>query len=215
MSRHTKEWTAEDVALLREHYSKPHGLEFLIVSLGRGRSSIWMKAQRLNVPHYMYLLRGAKGAKGNKGEGGEITVDRLKECTITNAVTGCWEWAAGRHTAGYGKITLNHETVLVHRIMYAAAHPEDDIVDKAICHHCDNPPCCNPEHLYAGTDKDNMRDLFSRGTKSSLHLNVEKVVAVRRRLADGVRVVDVAREYGVPYAVIHAVKQRRTWRWVA
>lgn len=156
-----KVWTVEQETLLREHYSKPDGILFLMTKLKRPRTSIWMKALRLGVPHYMYVLRGAKGARGNKGEGANWSVEILKQKTKEND-NGCWVWTGALMPAGYGSIMINRVTKLAHRIMFGLANPDIDISEKFICHHCDNPPCINPSHLYAGTQVDNAQDMIRR-----------------------------------------------------
>ena len=75
----------------------------------------------------------------------------------------CWEWTGGsRNAYGYGQFRLNGRMVKVHRISYELSHgsiPEGMLV----CHHCDNPPCANPSHLFLGTDKDNAIDREMKG----------------------------------------------------
>lgn len=149
--RKTKEWTPHDVHMLRENYSKPGGIEFLIKKLGRSRPSIWAHARRLQIPHYMFAL------------GNDLSVAKLKENSKENKKTGCWEWRGGKHSFGYGKVFVRGKEYNTHRLMYSLAHPEQDISGLNVCHHCDNPPCINPEHLYAGTQSQNILDCVKRG----------------------------------------------------
>jgi len=75
----------------------------------------------------------------------------------------CWLWLGSRlnhKTRGadrsYGMYNIRPKMILAHR--YAAALSGLDITDKLVCHTCDNPPCCNPAHLYVGTHQDNSDD---------------------------------------------------------
>jgi hypothetical protein len=83
---------------------------------------------------------------------------------------GCWEWKGDLHPNGYA-YTTNHETEKkyhVHRVSYEIFKgriPEG----LYICHHCDNKSCCNPEHLWAGTAKENMQDAKRKGRLKNQH----------------------------------------------
>lgn len=72
---------------------------------------------------------------------------------------GCWEWTGLLSKSGYGKITWRaHGDLRVHRVaamLWLGMAPDDA---RFVCHHCDNPPCFNPQHLFLGTAKDNQLD---------------------------------------------------------
>ena len=71
----------------------------------------------------------------------------------------CWEWKGNRFTNDYGQVSVNSKKKLTHK--QAWVYMNGDIEDESllVCHHCDNPPCCNPNHLFLGTHSDNMRDM--------------------------------------------------------
>ena len=76
----------------------------------------------------------------------------------------CWEWQAYKSNSGYGRFRLDGRDQLAHRVAYWLEH--DEIPEGAhILHVCDNPPCCNPSHLYIGDASRNMRDAYDRGQK--------------------------------------------------
>lgn len=98
---------------------------------------------------------------------GEHEVAALLERLLSQikvSESGCWEWIGGRFANGYARIRWHGKTVQVHRIVAHLVHGLDindpDVVAR---HHCDNPPCINPEHLAPGTHADNVQDAIARG----------------------------------------------------
>lgn len=74
----------------------------------------------------------------------------------------CWPYMGARRAAGYGRLRVRRKHELAHRIAYQLRHgPLDD--QLMVCHSCDNPPCCNPAHLFAGTHQQNVDDKVAKG----------------------------------------------------
>src|SRR3990167_3745776 len=115
--RITKRWTETEHSLMRQHYSLPDGVEFLMSALKRDRPSLWIKAQRLGLTHYVYILRGGKADKRKLA----ITVENLKMNTIIDPIKGCWLWTGPCYGTGYGSLTINRKSHLAHMLMFAAA----------------------------------------------------------------------------------------------
>lgn len=75
---------------------------------------------------------------------------------------GCWVWKGKKYGNGYGRSTVNGKRGPAHRHAWELTNgpiPEG----LYVCHHCDNKPCCRPDHLFAGTQKDNMQDWTNKG----------------------------------------------------
>lgn len=78
---------------------------------------------------------------------------------------GCWIWLGGtRNVDGYGAFHLGrNQYIMTHRLSYLAWNgPLTE--GQCVLHRCNNPQCCNPDHLYAGSKKDNRRDSMVAGT---------------------------------------------------
>jgi hypothetical protein len=74
----------------------------------------------------------------------------------------CVEWQGARMARGYGRLRVNGRQMLAHRVAWERANgpiPEGYV----ICHRCDNPPCVNVDHLFLGTQRDNVYDMCAKG----------------------------------------------------
>lgn len=80
---------------------------------------------------------------------------------------GCWEWTGARAAHGYGQVWDGQRQTGAHRMAWRLTFGK---IPKGlvVCHRCDNPPCCNPSHLFLGTPSDNARDAFQKRTMRSL-----------------------------------------------
>lgn len=89
--------------------------------------------------------------------------ERFDRIGVTVTPEGCHEWRGARRAGGYGAVSVAvRQTDYAHRVAWQLAFgPIPD--GMFVCHRCDNPPCCNPEHLFLGTNADNMRDMVAKG----------------------------------------------------
>jgi len=76
--------------------------------------------------------------------------------------TDCWIWLGSRNNGGYGYMAYNGWSEGVHRISWII-HRGPIPLGMWICHHCDQPGCLRPDHLFLGTPQDNVADMIAKG----------------------------------------------------
>lgn len=143
----------------------------------------------------------------------------------------CWEWQASLDHAGYGQFNIDHRPHHAHRVAYMLTHGEMP-VGFQVCHDCDNPPCCNPNHLFKGTNQDNVDDKIAKGRQfkgearrqiskaSALHgsahqnsiLTESQVLEIRRLHATGNwSQGQLAKRFKTKQSNIFRIVHRETW----
>jgi hypothetical protein len=130
----------------------------------------------------------------------------------------CWPWVGSCLSKGYGQICVSGVKHLTHRYSYSLLHgpiPEN----MKVLHHCDNPPCCNPFHLFLGNDQDNMRDCVekrrqARGSQIWSNVLTEEEVREIRGLVGQINGTLLAYQYNVDFSTIYSIWKGKTWKWV-
>lgn len=95
----------------------------------------------------------------------KTTFERWREKVDMKGPDDCWEWLAQKDKGGYGYLKNNKKNTRAHRYAYEHFKNNDQSIPSSlcVCHHCDNPGCVNPNHLFLGTYKDNAQDRDRKG----------------------------------------------------
>lgn len=130
----------------------------------------------------------------------------------------CWIWQRSCIRGGYGSFMLvGKQKRIAHRFayeMFVGPIPKRQLV----LHECDNPPCCNPQHLFLGNHKKNIRDMVKKGRQAqgerhgNARLTEKDVRAIR---VDSRPLKEIAAEYGVRADHICDIRKRKRWRCVS
>lgn len=123
----------------------------------------------------------------------------------------CWPWLGRKGNKGYGVYVVDGACRKVHRLAYAERVGPIP-AGKLVCHSCDNPPCCNPAHLFVGTAADNSADMVAKNRQAMnldhglAKLNEQEVKAIR---ADRRKTPTIASQYGVSASTVYRIKTGR------
>jgi len=140
----------------------------------------------------------------------------INRVSVSN--NGCWEWDLSRNKSGYGTLQLCGEG-LAHRVFYRLFCGEipDGLL---VCHHCDNPPCCHPDHLFLGDSVDNGRDCIMKERHSNAKLSIKRALELKQRY-DRIPVIGsrklrgqvekLALEFGISKSQMHRLKNGERW----
>lgn len=137
---------------------------------------------------------------------------------VKKQLSGCWEWGGAKDQDGYGVFRGEVGGVKfnrAHRFSYAV-HFGEIPEGSYICHSCDNPKCVNPEHLWAGTPRDNMEDRDAKGRRivnfgescTSSKITKDQAAAI---LIDPRPYVVIAEEYNIAASTVGSIKNRESW----
>lgn len=127
----------------------------------------------------------------------------------------CWIWTATRNNMGYGCISVNNRNCYAHRVAWLLEHGAIPS-DIQVLHACDGGSlgCVNHQHLFLGTQADNLRDMAIKGRSGTAKLSANDVSIIRMELSRGVRGRSIAKRFGVSEHCISKIKSHKNWRHV-
>jgi hypothetical protein len=175
-------------------------------------------------PEHLYL--GRYTSRRNEKEPKLSEINLIGLIRISEDLTSfvertdyCWNWTGTINKFGYGIITHKYYLYFVHRLAYVkhfGSVPENMFV----LHKCDNRKCINPEHLFIGTNRDNVDDMLNkerqpRGeTKHNSILLERDILLIRKMKQEGETLKDISKYFNVSEGAIYDVIARRTWKHI-
>ena len=145
-----------------------------------------------------------------------ITQERIESKVEKVAECGCWIWMGSITTRGYGQILSNNKTFYAHRASYMAFKGEIP-EGQYVCHKCDTVSCVNPEHLFLGTQKQNLQDMARKGRSTigernpQAKLTVEQVLQIREMQGSHQEIADLM---NISRSNVGLIKNRGRWNHV-
>lgn len=143
----------------------------------------------------------------------QTLLDRF-EAKIYYAIDSCWYWTGCVCKFGYGRIRVNGVSELSTRISYTLF--KGGIPDGMyVCHRCDNPACVNPDHLFLGSQSDNMKDMMNKGRRGyygeenpRTKLKESDILTIR---SGAFTVTELMTKYQMTYSGVWNIIHRRSW----
>ena len=145
----------------------------------------------------------------------ELCLNRFWSKANKISPNDCWEWIGSRTIKGYGLFCIEGKNMRAHRLSWQVANGEIP-EGLCVCHHCDNPSCVNPNHLFLGTNQDNTKDRVRKGrsafgVKHGRSMLNETKVRVIRAYYPSISAVQLAKIFGMARSSIGKVVRRETW----
>lgn len=149
----------------------------------------------------------------------QITKERIESKCEKVTESGCWVWMGATQVRGYGEMLSNNKKYLAHRASYETFVGE---IPKGmyVCHRCDNVYCVNPNHLFLGTQKDNLQDMAKKGRSTvgsknpMAKLTEEQVKDIKKCLSLNCSDTEIGKEFNVSRSAIQLIKQGKRWSHV-
>lgn len=148
--------------------------------------------------------------------------DRIEKYTLPEPNSGCWLWVGACAADGYPRITIGStkdgtkKSVRVTRLVCEEVHGLSEGMHAL--HKCDNPICINPDHLYPGTPRQNVKDCFDRNRRTQVRFGSDNPAArltekdVRAIRESKLKLKELADEYGISVSNVSMIRSGRRWR---
>ncbi len=145
----------------------------------------------------------------------ETKVTQNIEVRATGYATECWLWTGSVDKDGYGRVRIQSVFIKIHRLIWLCRFGmiPDDLV---VCHDCDQPGCCRPEHLKLGTSPDNIKERTrkgrtARGANQGASKLTDDLVRHIRSLHPAWEYAEIGRKFGISRQHARRLVERKSW----
>lgn len=147
----------------------------------------------------------------------ELIKDKISKNVYIDS-NDCWLWTASKHKQGYGNLNFRKIPSLAHRVSWTVYKGEIPC-GMNVCHKCDNPSCCNPEHLFLGTQLDNVVDCknknrFTRNIPKTRRtkLNYDQVKEIKKMFSEGISRKKIQEKFDVGQTCVAKILTGKSWQ---
>lgn len=181
------------------------------------------KVSRSTLPREKITMSTYKYVRGLEHLKIENTIENRFHTKVTEKdKNGCMLWTAFINPKGYGLFKFNGRTMPAHRCSYELHFGK---IPKGMCvlHKCDVRNCVNPDHLFLGTQIENIKDMCKKGRNSKSvgmdnpksKLTDRKVKNIKMKLSQGITITKLAKQYKVAECTIGFIKSNQTWKHIS
>lgn len=147
-------------------------------------------------------------------------IDRFYRSYSIDDNTNCWHWIAHKYKNGYGRMNVGKKQCLSHRFSWVL-YGNNLQTGRVICHRCDNRDCVNPEHLFQGTQSDNLNDMKEKGRScfgekngmAKLPIRYVKLIRIIHRFGD-FKISEIADFFNVSKSCVQSIVSRSKWKHI-
>lgn len=202
--------------LIKRYCNDGLSLKEIAIILSCSEETVRKKMKSFNIPRRADARRAVTLEKNHYTK--EHMIARFEKKFIKT--DNCWEWIGANNRHGYGFISFGKKTYKAHRFSLYL-YSDFDLQSKLkVCHHCDNRKCVNPDHLYSGTQKDNMHDREARHRRNiygernpNTKLTMKIIKNIRHLASIGRTQTSIGKELKIPQPTISRIIRRVAWNF--
>jgi len=130
----------------------------------------------------------------------------------------CWKWRGGFRSSGYGHTSRYRKDESAHRLAWEFWNNKKIPKGMFACHKCDNPACCNPNHIFIGTPKENSEDMVRKNRQVSgerhwcSKLTKEQVSKIKEMRNNGETLTAIGKIFGITHGMVGHIASGRNWK---